>query len=156
MSRIAAVALPFTLFLAWCTYVVTRAGDGPGLKWERVSNNVSYAATITGVAYLLFVLAVCVVLYLQRARGTSVSASAVIMPVLIQLAVVFVVSVIAGSALGEVYVLADERAFRRETAEFMKTAAPPDPKTGYMQLYSRNRRWPAGANSMVSPDSASK
>lgn len=151
MNRTAAVAFPITLLLAWAFYVITRGGNGPGLKWDRVPNNVSFSAGMTGVAYVIFMIIALTVLYFQRVRGSSASAMSVMTPALTRFAVVYVGAVAAGCALGELYALADERAFRRETAKFMATVKP-DSASGIYPLYSRYRWRPNFGNSLVSPE----
>lgn len=150
MTRTAAIALPITAFLAWWMYVVTRAGSGPGLKWDRVPNHVSFAISIVGSLYLVFVIVALSVLYFTRVRGGTDSATSLMIPALIRFAVVFVFAIAAGSTLGEFFVLADERAFQRETTLFLTTAKP-EPVTGDLPLYSRKRWWPGSSNMLVSP-----
>jgi hypothetical protein len=68
MSRTAAVAFPLTLVAAWYLHVVNRAGNGPGMRWDRVAGNASFTATLTGVAYVVFVLAALTVPRTSRER----------------------------------------------------------------------------------------
>ncbi|MEO7361689.1 MAG: hypothetical protein ABI120_15265, partial [Gemmatimonadaceae bacterium] len=90
------------------------------------------------------------VLYFTRVRGSVDGATSVMVPALIRFAVVFVFAIAAGSTLSEMFVLADERAFLKETDAFMATATP-EPIKGDMPLYSRKRWWPSSSNSLVSP-----
>lgn len=150
LTRTAAIALPITAFLAWWMYVVTRAGSGPGLKWDRVTDHVYFAVSIVGSLYLVFVIVALSVLYFTRIRGGTDSAMSLMIPALIRFVVVFVFAIAGGSTLGEIFVLADERAFRKETARFMATAKP-EPITGDLPLYSRKRWWPGSSNILVSP-----
>ncbi len=76
MNKTTVFAFPVTVFLAWVLYVFTRAGNGPGLKWHMVANNLSFAATMAGVLYLVFTLITLTTLttrYVMHVRGTSVS-----------------------------------------------------------------------------------
>lgn len=152
MTRTAAFALPITAFLAWWVYVATRAGNGPGFKWDKVSQNVYFTIAVVGTAYLIFVIIALLVLYFTRVRGGTDSAMSVMLPAFVRLAVAFVFAIAAGSTLAEMFVAADERAFRRETDAFMATATR-EPITGDMPLYSRQRWWPGSSNMMVSPTS---
>ena len=129
MTHTAAIAFPITVFLAWVMYVIDRTGNGPGLKWHMVPNTVKFAATMVGVAYLVFAVIAGVVVYFTKIRGGSV---------------------IAMSVLGELYAYVEERAFLKETEAFMSTAKA-EPITGDMPLYSRRRWWPGSAQQLVSP-----
>lgn len=150
MNKTAAIVFPITLFLAWMTYVVTRTGSGPGLKWDRVPDHLSFTFTMVGVAYLIFVVISGIVLYFTQIRGASVNATSVLGPAFVRLLLVFVIAVPLGSALGELYACAEERAFKGETERFMATAKP-EPITGDMPLYSRKRWWPGSQQQLVSP-----
>ncbi|MEO7997537.1 MAG: hypothetical protein ABI852_08835, partial [Gemmatimonadaceae bacterium] len=150
LPRTAAIALPITAFLAWWLYVVTRAGNGQGLKWDKVPQNVNFAVSIVGTLYLIFVIIALIVLYFTRIRGGSEPATTLMLPALLRFALVFVFAIAAGSTFGEMFVLADERAFLKETDKFMATAKR-EPITGDMPMYSRQRWWPGSTNSMNSP-----
>lgn len=150
LTRTAAIALPITAFLAWWMYVVTRAGSGPGLKWDRVPNHVYFTISIVGTVYVVFVLVALAVLYFTRIRVGTDTALSVMLPALIRFAVVFVFAIAAGSTFGEMFVLADERSFLKETDKFIATATP-EPITGDLPLYSRKRWWPGSSNILVSP-----
>lgn len=149
MNRTAAIAFPFTLFLAWVVYVSSRPGNGPGLQWSRIPDNVSYTVAISGTLYLVFVLIALVVLYFTRIRGEPVSPSVVLLPALLRFAAVYGIALIAAVPLAEWYCYADERAFERETARHY-AAAVPDSVTHELPLYSRFRWWPINGELMVS------
>ena len=152
MNKLAAVAFPVTVFLAWMLYVVTRTGNAPGHTWDMVPTNVIFTATMVGVLYVIFVLITGMTLYFTQIRGSSAGAMSVLLPALVRLALVFVVAVPIGSALGEYYAGVEERAFLKETEAFLATAKP-EPVTGDMPLYSRKRWWPGSQQQLVSPDS---
>ena len=153
VNRTAVIAFPITLFVVWCLYIVGRSGAGQGLKWDRVPDHIYFSVAFAGTLYLIFVAIALIVLYFQRIRGGPDSAISILVPAVIRFAVVFVAAVVIASPLGELFVLADERAFRKETAKFLSTAKPV-PETGDLPLYSRMRRWPSWSNVMVSPDVA--
>ena len=150
MTRTAAIAFPITVFLAWVMYVIDRTGNGPGLKWHMVPNTVTFAATMVGVAYLVFAVIAGVVVYFTKIRGGSVSAMSVLGAGLVRLLVVFLIAVPVGSALGELYAYVEERAFLKETEAFMSTAKA-EPITGDMPLYSRRRWWPGPDGAASAP-----
>lgn len=150
LTRTAAIALPITAFLAWWLYVVTRSGNGQGLKWEKVPHDVNFVISIAGTLYLIFTIIALAVLYFTRARGSSDGAMTVMLSALLRFAVVFVFAIAAGCTLGELFVLTDERSFLKETDKFMANAQP-EPITGDMPMYSRSRWWPGSSNSMNSP-----
>ncbi|MBL0171029.1 MAG: hypothetical protein IPP90_09910 [Gemmatimonadaceae bacterium] len=150
-----AFALPVTLVVAWYLHVVNRAGNGPGFQWHRVPGNASFTALLTGVLYLVFVVVAVVVAYVTHVRRQPVSTTSVLAPVVLRLAAVYVIAVLVGAALGEWYCVADERAFQRETVEYL-AHAPPNPVTPDPPLYSRPRWWPGNAQLLVSPTAASR
>ena len=145
MPRTAAIAFPFVLALAWYVHVTNRAGDGPGLQWGRIPQNVSYTAALTGTAYALFVLVALIVLYFTRIRGQT-NGGALILSALGHLSAAFVVALVLGVALAEVFCLADERAFQRELRAHQAAAQP-----GKEEMYSRQRWWPANSQALVGP-----
>lgn len=148
MNKTAVIAFPVTVLLAWILYVVTRTGNGPGLKWNMVANNLSFTFSMVGVLYVLFVLITLTTLYFTAVRGASVSAMSVLGSAFVRLMVVFVIAIPIGGALGECYTYIEERAFRREAAQFMATTNA-DPRNGD-RIYSRKRWWPGSSQILVS------
>src|SRR5215212_9007795 len=109
-----AVALPLTLFLAWYVHVVNRAGNGPGLQWNRIPGDAAFSAAITGVVYVAFVLVALAVLYVTRIRGhPTAGGGALVVSALGRFVGAYLLAVVVGTALAEWYCVADERAFER-------------------------------------------
>jgi hypothetical protein len=150
MTRTTTIAFFITLFFVWWMYIVTRTGTGPGLRWERVPGDMQFTVEITGLFYLVFVVIALTVLYFKQVRGHNVAASSLLLPAFIKFVATYGVAVVLGSAVGEIFCLVEERAFRKEAAAFQSTS-PLDPYTHEPPMYSRRRWWPGSAQIMTTP-----